>query len=294
MQPALCLILLLLVLAPCQALADVVLLLSDSKPSVTVVAREFAAQYKGKIETYNLNADRGKVAGIVSAIRGLEQRQVVAIGLLAAQTARKYLSSKQVVFCQVLTPDEFDLFTPWMTGVGAIPPPGPQFRAWKQLNPNLQRIGVIASDNLSGLLQEAQLAARHNGLELIVVEAASDREVMPALNRLAGKIQGLWLVPDSRVLSHGVILRTLSLSIKQNIQVLAFSPALLKEGALLSGTQDPGEIARLVIHSLNQPEAAQQAGLVPLSSVKLNANAKAAERFGLQIPRAVREVADVE
>lgn len=288
------LLVILLGLAPCMACADVALLLSDSKPSITAVAREFASQYNGKIELYNLNGDRERAAGVAVAIRDSDKRQVVAIGLLAAQTARKYLSSKQVVFCQVLNHQQFDLVTSWMKGVSPIPPPGPQFHAWKQLNPGLRYIGVIASGNMSDLLKEARVAALENGLELIVAEVDSDREMMLTLNRWAGKIQGFWLVPDSSVLSHDAILGVMSYSIKQNIQTLVFSPVLLKEGALLSGSQYPGEIARLVILRLNRPAESKDEDVTPLSSAKLTINARAAERFGLTIPITLREVADVE
>jgi ABC-type uncharacterized transport system substrate-binding protein len=285
---------LLLLCMPGLAQAELVLLLSDDKPSITGVAQAIAAQYGGKVKTYDLGGNRSLAVDTAAAIRESDNSQVVAIGLLAAQTAREYLSSKQVVFCQVLNYEELDLVTPWMHGVSAIPSLSAQFRAWKLLNPQLRRIGMIASSGMHSLVEEAERAARANGVELVYAAASSDREMMLALDRLAGQIDGLWLAPDSHILGTGSIRSVMSYSNKHNIQTLVFSPALLNEGGLLSGSSDQEEIARLVILQLQTPRNAPEEGVTPLSSARLQINAKAAERFGLSISAQLRGLAHVE
>jgi putative tryptophan/tyrosine transport system substrate-binding protein len=283
---------------PNLARADLILLLSDDRAPVMGVAKAIAAAYSEKIDTYNLGGSRSRENEIVQAVLGSNRRQVVSIGLLASQVARERLTSKHVVFCQVLNVEEFDLVTPWMKGVSGIPSLPRQFSVWKQLDPTLRRVGVITGKHAGYMVQEAEAAARRNGIEIVHVEAASDRAVLFAAQDLVDrKIQGLWLAPDSSILSQRAILDLMSFSVKNNLQVLAFSPALLKEGALLGATPDFAEIATLVLERFKKSsEASGLAGdpITSLNTARVVISNSAAARFGLAIPAKVKEQADVQ
>ena len=279
------------------AQADIVLLLSDNKPSVMGVAQSLQAAAGSRLEVFNLGGDRSRGAETAAAIQASASQQVVAVGLLAAQVARQYLSSRQVVFCQVLNYEDFDLTTPWMKGVSAIPSMQKQFRVWKMLDPGLKRVGVIASRQMKGAIEEAAAVARLYNIELIRYEVVSDREVMSVMRQAGSQIQGLWLAPDSRVLSAAVIREMVSFASREDIHVLAFSPVLLREGALLSGTPDNDDIARMVLSRLKQAQGMQAMpgdAILPLSSANITINGKLAERLGLTITDKIREMANVE
>lgn len=286
----------LLILVAGAARADMILLLSDDKPTSAGVAKAIQASYSGKIDIHNLNGSRAQETETVQAIRESGKRNVVAIGLLAAQVARQRLSSKLVVFCQVLNVEEFDLVTPWMKGVSGIPSLNRQFAAWKQLDPGLRRIGMITGRNAKYMVEEAEAAAKANALELEHIEVASDRAVMFAAQDLREKkVQGIWLAPDSSILSQRAILDMMTYSVKNQLQVLAFSPALLKEGALLSATSDVEEIARLVLERVRKSAGAQSVpgeAVAPLTTAKIVVSTSAASRFGLTVPPKLRELAD--
>lgn len=279
------------------AQANIILLLSDDKPSITGVGQAIQASYGGKVEIYNLEGNQNQGSLIAKAILESEIQQVIAVGLRAAQLARQRLSAKQVVFCQVLNFEEFDLVTPWMKGISALPSLTKQFAAWKQLDPSLRRIGVITGRNSKYLASEAETAAKRNGLELVHVEAASERAVQFAAQELyEKKIQGLWLAPDSSILSQRAILDLMSFSAKHSLQVLAFSPALLKEGALISTVPDFQEIARMAIERLkksNDPASVLGDPIMPLSGAKLIISSTVASRLGLGIPPKLRGQVDV-
>lgn len=282
----------LLLLVAGQARAEMILLLSDAKPSLTGVAQAIQSMRTEKIEVYNLRGSHDQDAAVAAAIQNSEKRQVVAIGLPAAQLARQRLSGKQVVFCQVPNYEQFGLVTPWMKGVRAVPSISRQFRAWKLLDPTLQRIGVIASRNVKDLLREADLAAKANGIELLHAEVALDREVPRALEKMTGKVQGLWLAPDSSILSMIVIRETMSYSTKNRIQMLAFSPALLNEGALLSANPNLHEVARAVLERLQRAEGGNGVpgeAATALSSADISVNAKVAEELGLTMSDKFKE-----
>jgi hypothetical protein len=110
------------------ARADIIVLASDDKGAVAAATGALQAAYGGRVTTYNLGGSRVRETDIVNAIRVSPVQQLVAVGLLAAQVARRRLGEKQVVFCQVLNVEEFSLVAPWMKGVSGIPssssPPG--------------------------------------------------------------------------------------------------------------------------------------------------------------------------
>lgn len=279
------------------AQADLVLLLSDNKPSVMGVAQALQAAAGNRVDVFNLGGDRSRAADTAAAIQASPNQQVVAVGLLAAQVARQYLSSKQVVFCQVLNYEDFDLTASWMKGVSAIPSMQKQFRVWKMLDPGLKRVGVIASRQMRGTIEEAAAVARNYNIELVRYEVVSDREVMSVLRQASNQIQGLWLAPDSRVLSAAVVREMVSYASRQDIHVLAFSPILLREGALLSATPDNDDIARAVLARFKQAQEVQTIpgdAIIPLSSANITINVRLAERLGLTISEKIREIANVE
>lgn len=298
MAPALRLFAVLMLLAG-TARAHIILLASDDKGAVAAATGALQAAYTGKVELFNLAGGRTREADIVKAIQASPSDQVVAVGLLAAQVARQRLDGKQVVFCQVLNVEESNLVTPWMKGVSGIPSLARQFAAWKMLDPGLRRIGLITGPKASYMVSEAQAAARALGLEIDHVAVTSDRAVAPALQELRERrINGLWLAPDSSILSQRAILDLMAATVRYNIPVLAFSPALLKEGALLSGTADTREIAGVALERLRRttPGAGGVPGeaLAPLTGARITIGAAAAARFGLAIPAKLKEQADVQ
>ena len=281
------------------ARADIILLVSDDKGAVAAAAGAVQSAYVGKVEVFSLAGGRTREADIVKAIQASPLTQVVAVGLRAAQVARQRLDGKQVVFCQVLNVEEANLVAPWMKGVSGIPSLTRQFAAWKTLDPNLRRIGLITGQKASYMVAEAEAAARALGIEVEHIAVSSDRAVVPALAELREKrIGGLWLAPDSSILSQRAILDLMAYTVRHNIPVLAFSPALIKEGALLSASADTREIASVAIERLRR--AAPAPGLVPgepltpLSGARITIGAAAAARFGLAVPPKLREQADVQ
>jgi putative tryptophan/tyrosine transport system substrate-binding protein len=292
------LLLILLTVLAGAARANVILVLSDEKPSFTGVGQAIQASYPGKVDVYNLEGNRSRDNQVAQAILDSDTQQVITVGLQASQLARNKLSSKQVVFCQVLNFEEFDLVTPWMKGISALPSLTKQFAAWRQLDPSLRRIGVITGRNNKYLTSEAEVAAKRNGLELVHVEAASERAVLFAAQELyEKKIQGIWLAPDSSILSQRAVIDLMSFSAKHSLQVLSFSSALLKEGALISSAPDFQEIARMAIERLKKwGDAANVPGddILPLIGARMIISSTAASRFGLGIPAKLRGQSDVE
>ncbi len=278
---------------PARFLPDVAILVSKDSPAYTGVSSKLSAEFKHRAKTYTLNGNPATLTRAIGEIQWSEQEQVIAVGLQAARAARR-LSGKQVIFCQVFNYEDNGLATSWMKGVSMIPNLRRQFRAWKALDPDLQKVGVITGKNKQHVIAQARDAARDLGIDVIHRVVGSDKEMLYAFQRLAPEIQGLWLLPDNRVLSRHVIRSIMSYSVKQGKEVVVFSPQLLEVGGLMSVTSRHTDIAAQVIarlrQALGQPNIPGPE-VIPLTEAQIQINTAMAKRLGLVIPQQYRRLA---
>lgn len=275
-------------------LPPVTILLSDDLPAYSGIADELATRLGERPVIINLRGDSGSRAVTPELLRQTDKRRVVAIGPLAAQTATR-LTAGQVVFCQVFNYRDLDPGAKLTRGVSFLPPAEPQFRAWKELDPGLQRVGVITGPGHEELIAEARKAARHHGIELVHRTVQSDKEMLYDFKRLTPEIQGLWLLPDDRILSRRVLREIMSYSAKYQQQVVVFHPELLKFGGLMSVSSTDADVAEQVIAALGSATRRSGAGtraLLPLKQARIEVNARVAQSLGRQSAPESREAAD--
>ncbi|MBI3778988.1 MAG: hypothetical protein HY274_08770 [Gammaproteobacteria bacterium] len=278
--------------APAPAPSGIAVLLSDGSPAFTGVQRELRKKYPQPMEAYTLGNETGYSA-VQKKIQSAPEPVVVAIGLPAARVARG-LVGKKVIFCQVFNYEDEDLVTSWMKGVAATAPVREQFRVWKSLYPKLSRVGVITGKSLHGLMKEAQTAAGEYKIRLERVEVRSDKETIYAYKQLAPKIEGLWLVPDNRVLSRDVIRDIMAHSVKEGKQVAVFGHELLSLGGLISTETGYADIAEQVLARVRQAQEASGVPgepVMPLTRAVIRINSVMAKRLNIAIPGTLRGLA---
>lgn len=268
--------------APVEPPKRLAILLSNESPAFLRVAKEVIRQHGKPIESFRLNDNNASPEETLRRLQQSPATNVIAIGLPAARAARR-LTGKQIVFCQVSSHEEGNLISASMKGVRSIPPVSEQFRVWRALNPSLRTVGVITGPQQTVLLAEAHQAAQKHGLTLIAVQVKADRETLYAFKQLSRRVQGLWLVPDNRVLSSAVLRDLMAYAVLEGKQVLAFSQELLSIGALLSMESNPADIAgRVLARTREAPTANIEA--MPLTQAETRVNTMMLKRFGLKLP----------
>ena len=279
-------------LPPPQATAPapgLTVLLSGSSPAFAGVQREIEKKFPRRVDTYTLDG-KSLYSAVQTKIQASDPPVVVAIGLPAARLAQG-LSGKKVIFCQVFNYEDAELVTSRMKGVSATAPIREQFRAWKALYPKLTRVGVITGTNLQGLMEEARAAAKENNIRLEHVEVRSDKETLYAYKQLSPKMQGLWLVPDNRVLSQDVIRDIMAHSVKEGKQVAVFGRELLGLGGLISAETSYADIAEQVLARVRRAQEASGvpgAPVIPLTRTVIKINTVMAKRLNMTLPASLR------
>lgn len=256
---------------------ELLILESSGAPVYTRVSAELLRLWPGKIQIETLDAGD---PGVAARVRRTRAPLIAAVGLPAALAVRG-LRDRQVVFCQVFNYRGHRLVSARMKGVEALPPPAQHFAAWQAISPKLKRVALVTGPGLDNLLIATREAAAKRGISLSHWAVNSDLEALYAFKRLGPDIQGLWLLPDNRILSAKLLRDVLALAERQGIQVLVSNPEFLRLGAWLSAEADPADIARQVSTRLHAAAAHGSAvpgpAMLPLTKLQVQVAARSAK-----------------
>jgi len=270
--------------------ARTAVLLSDDIQVFAAVAEEIKLRLgEDHVTIHNLDGEPANADRVTAEIADAEADQLVAVGLLAATVGRQ-TQNKPMVFCKVFNYQDHDLISRSSKGVNLLPPFDIQLQAWTDLAPGLQSVGIIAGPNHDALVAEIRRATDKLQIKLSVRTVHSDKEALITFKRLTPEIQGLWLLPDNRILSPNVVREIMSYSAKHRQQIVVFSSNLLSLGALMSVTSNDRDVADQVLSRL---EGAADAGtlagpdMMPLMTMELEINPEVARHLGLIVSEQV-------
>ena len=270
--------------APEPPSARVAIVLSDDIPVFSSVAEKLRRRLgPGDHTIHNLDGHPANSTRILEEIKNTDPDQVVSVGLLAAQVARQ-LDDVPMVFCYVFNYQDHELISATSKGVNLLPPFAMQVQAWRELSPGLDRVGVITGPNQDLLVDEIQQASEEEGIELFTRTVRSDQEALYVFKRLTPEIEGLWLLPDNRILSPRVVREIMSYGARHRIQIVVFGSGLLELGAFLAISSRDGDVADQVVGRLAEAtEAGWTAGpdMTPLTEMDLEINQDVAQHLGL-------------
>jgi putative ABC transport system substrate-binding protein len=139
-------------------------------------------------------------------------------------------------------------------------------------------------DQTGPLVREASVAARQQGISLVLKPVHEPRKALARLDELRGKIDILWMLPDATIMNAEMIDAMLLFSFQQSVPVFSFSEKYVKMGAVAALAIDPqnmGKQAGEMAWSLLQD------GKGPLrvyaSNPRLIVNSKVGAKLGVRI-----------
>ncbi|MCG6975520.1 MAG: hypothetical protein LJE56_03825 [Acidiferrobacterales bacterium] len=247
------------------------------------VAEQLQQELAGNATRYYLTGKNAADNELAKAVTESSATQVVVIGLPAALWSNQ-IQRKQIVFCQVFNHQQYRLVSEWRKGVSSVPPAEQLFTKWKTLSPSLRRVVTITGPMHKSLIAHAKNAAAKEGIRLDHMVVRSDKEFRYTFKNRVGKYQGIWLLPDNRVLSRSTMREVMSYSIRHGKQVAVFNPQLLSIGGLISAEPVPEDVAVRVLDRLRKarPGAAIPGpGVVPLGKTRFQINKVLVRQLGL-------------
>lgn len=169
----------------------------------------------------------------------------LAVGVLSATLSKKEIKNIPVIFCMVVNHQRFQLGGRNIAGIASELPEESCLKIYKDVANDMENIGIIYDPfKTENIVLGAMRASKGLGLNLITLRVRSEREVKKAIDDIIDKIDALWLIPDSTVISRETFKLILDITIKREIPLLCTSDAFVKAGALLSVFPDYGEIGK--------------------------------------------------
>jgi ABC-type uncharacterized transport system substrate-binding protein len=250
---------------PAPPLPFVAIVLTNSQPAYADVAQELTRHFDN-YEIYDLDKDDRPPVTILRVINDSNPAAVVAIGLRAARSSVA-MSNQPVVFSQVFNYEHYQLLQNNSRGVAALPPVDAQIAAWKEIDPSIKRIGLIIGEGHDELVTDAELAAQRHDIDLVVQVTGSDQETLYFFRRMIRDVDGLWLLPDNRILSSRVLQQMLTEAKQRRFPMSVPSESMLSLGAVISMTTQASDIAEAIVDVVRKIHAGNIEGVSPITQL---------------------------
>jgi putative ABC transport system substrate-binding protein len=280
---------------------DVAVITSARVDAYDEALRGFKRSLRHRIVVeYDMAGDFGRGREILSEIKSkIKPDLILAVGIWALQVVVGETTNIPVVYAMVLNPPSIiGAGSKNVTGASMNVPVDQIIHLFKQLGPQIRRLGVVFDPAKTGyLLSAAGAIAREQGLQLITREIRSPREAIPALDSLQGEgIDALWILPDDTILAPEVVQYMLLFSYRNKVPLLGLSERHAQMGALFSlsfaSSEDIGRQAGELANSILEGKTAAEIPFTTARQLKLIVNLKAAQKLGIEIPKSIIAMAD--
>lgn len=121
--------------------------------------------------------------------------------------------------------------------------------------PDIKKLGLVYDPAKTGhIVERTQKAAAKMGINIIANEVHRHRDVPASIKAMKGKVDSLWMIPDTTVITPETVEFLLLFSIENKIPILTFSEKYVELGALISISVNPfdmgsraGEMANMML-----------------------------------------------
>ncbi len=187
----------------------------------------------------------------------------------------------------VINHARFQLTKPNITGISTEIAIENQLKGFQSILEPLKNLGVIYDPSKTGnIIESAEKETENAGINLLKYEIDSSKDVSEAMENLNGKIDALWLLPDSTVVTKKTFGFIKTTTIENKIPLLCTSDVFVKAGALAAVSSDyksvgtqAAELARKIL----ELPAPGSLGTVYPDNFKLTVNTNTAKKLGLDL-----------
>ncbi|MBU8932947.1 MAG: ABC transporter substrate-binding protein [candidate division Zixibacteria bacterium] len=236
-------------------------------------------------------ADDNKL--VIDSLRSLSPKLVLTIGSPATSLAKQKIEDIPIVFAGVLYPvlsgfvESVGRPGGNITGASLDIPVQIQFKYFKQIVPELRKVGVLYTEATASLIRPATVVAQNMGLTLTPVLISNDKEIPSALDSLAGIVEGIWSVADPELFDPKSTRYILLNTLRKGIPFMGFSQYVVESGALFALDFDHKAVGHQAGEIASRVLAGEAAGKIKVSIVDViwfHYNERTAHHINIEIP----------
>ncbi|MCP5369366.1 MAG: ABC transporter substrate-binding protein [Rickettsiaceae bacterium] len=228
---------------------------------------------------------------------------VVGVATISAQSFAKYAKENKVrlVFSSVTDPIKSELVQSLnkpgnnTSGVSNFVELEPQLKLFKQLQPNLERLGFLynpsEANSLSLITQLEELCAKF-GISLVLQAANKTSEVAQAATKLAANVDAIFISNDNTALSALQVIINVATKVKVPVYVSDTDAVELGALAALGPNQYKVglQTAQIIVRALKGEDLGTIAVEFP-TETELYLNEDAADKLQIQLPSELKNIA---
>jgi putative ABC transport system substrate-binding protein len=148
----------------------------------------------------------------------------------AALSAARKVRNTPVLTIMSLSCETGGASSSYLTSISMFIPPENYLTLFKKMQ--RRRVGVIHSNAINtAYLRKAREAARQSGIELVEREVASARETIGQLQSMKGKVDAIWMLPDTVAVTRETSEAYFRSGQEFRVPVISFASSYLGLGA---------------------------------------------------------------
>jgi len=248
-----------------------------------------------KYDFQSAQGDMNTATSIAQKFVGDKVDMILAIATPTAQSAAQATKDIPILITAVTDPVVTKIVSSMekpganVTGTSDMNPIKEQLELIKKINPDAKKVGVVYNSgeaNSVVQIEIAKSAAPELGLELVERAITNSSEVKQAAESFSG-IDAIYVPTDNAVVS--ALDTVLMVAEKQKIPVIAAEGDSVKNGALITYGIDYYELGRqtgaMAVKILKGEASPADMPIETQKDLQLIINKKAAERFGVTLPK---------
>jgi ABC-type uncharacterized transport system substrate-binding protein len=235
--------------------------------------------------------EKGQVAG---EIKRLHPDMVLAIGMGAFSQVRT-IRDLPVIYVMVPHPLSRGPEGDNISGVSMHISPSKYLDSMTKLFPWAKRVGLVYDPKDSdAYVKEAMSIASAGGIDLVAEKADTAAAVPHLIDGLKGRIDVLWMLPETALLNSATVDYMLLFSFENKVPIFTFSKKYVEMGAAAALTVNPYDMGAQAGAISKKLEAEKRAGRIRVDAnfSGLVINRRVLEKLGIRTNEKIKERAE--
>lgn len=250
-------------------------------------------QQNVSFHAFLLNQNPSEKQSLVDSLKVLKPEVILTIGSPATNFAKENFNDNPIVFAGVINPalSGFvkSITNPGgnITGASLDIPTNIQFKYFKQIVPNMKKVGLLYTRSTASLIPSAKIVAQQMGLSLEAIEIIDNKDIPKALDSLGSTVDGIWSVADPDLFDPQSTRYILLNTIRKSIPFMGFSRYVVESGALFALDFDYKAVGFQAGDMVSKILSGMNPGEIRVSSVDViwfHYNEKTAKHINVVIP----------
>jgi putative ABC transport system substrate-binding protein len=199
---------------------------------------------------YKVPNDPNGLKDFIQKLHSFRPDLILTVGSKSTELISKEIKNIPIVFSSVLNPEVSGFIASKespgsnLTGASLDIPIKIQLEKFKLLVPRIRRIGVLYTSQTKKLIEVAKICADSLNLVLVSSLIDSEKEIPFALEKLRGKIEGLWAVADENIFTPQSTQFILLFTLRNSLPLMGINPGMVENGALFTLACDYKDVGR--------------------------------------------------